>query len=493
MPQISKASQVASLANDIVSVKDFGAVGDGVTDDTAAFQAAIDSSNNVFIPEGSYLIQSSLELPVGGSLIGAAKRTTTLNCTSGHSSGVINISGSGRTRIEGISITTDSKFGINYNTVGATLYPFQTIIREVQVVSTAAGLPTTATIADISAGPVAINIEGVSHMHMDTVNTSGLNIGVKVWAIGFNTGVITANNCFFGNKLTDNIGFMFGEGTALDSFVFNSCFFAAALASEYISYGTSGVVHNACHWESKGDVSIPDSSCVRFEGNGFGFGAKRITFNQCTLVGHGVCKYGIYFDGGGNYTGIIIEGMLLQNINAGGYGINLDAGSFFDNCSMKAVKLSTTSPTLFNNESRLFLESGAWFGGWQVDVDGFVDVKNALKVGQNGQRLSSKPSDSQFFYTYAVGDVFLNEAPAATGNKSNVGWTCTTAGVGAAAVFKPFGMIREKPAGAAPTTGTYERGAIVYNTAPSAGGSVGWICVTAGTPGTWKTFGSIAA
>ena len=46
---------------------------------------------------------------------------------------------------------------------------------------------------------------------------------------------------------------------------------------------------------------------------------------------------------------------------------------------------------------------------------------------------------------------------------------------------------------AAPTTGTYEVGDIVYNSAPVAGGSIGWVCTTAGTPGTWKTFGAISA
>ena len=51
---------------DVVNVKDFGAVGDGVTDDTAAIQAAIDSAaalNNggsVFLPTGVYLVSSSL-------------------------------------------------------------------------------------------------------------------------------------------------------------------------------------------------------------------------------------------------------------------------------------------------------------------------------------------------------------------------------------------------------------------------------------------------
>ena len=38
-----------------VSVKEFGAVGDGVTDDTAAIQAAINSTVDVFFPKGVYL------------------------------------------------------------------------------------------------------------------------------------------------------------------------------------------------------------------------------------------------------------------------------------------------------------------------------------------------------------------------------------------------------------------------------------------------------
>lgn len=48
---------------DVINVKDFGAVGDGVTNDTAAFQAAYNAANDgsvIFVPSGSYLITSSL-------------------------------------------------------------------------------------------------------------------------------------------------------------------------------------------------------------------------------------------------------------------------------------------------------------------------------------------------------------------------------------------------------------------------------------------------
>jgi len=45
-----------------VNVKDFGAVGDGVTDDTAAIQAAIDAGTSIVFPSGSYVITSSITI-----------------------------------------------------------------------------------------------------------------------------------------------------------------------------------------------------------------------------------------------------------------------------------------------------------------------------------------------------------------------------------------------------------------------------------------------
>jgi len=46
---------------------------------------------------------------------------------------------------------------------------------------------------------------------------------------------------------------------------------------------------------------------------------------------------------------------------------------------------------------------------------------------------------------------------------------------------------------AAPAAGTWIVGQKVYSSAPAAGGYMGWVCVTAGTPGTWKGFGAIEA
>ncbi len=55
---------------DLVSVRDFGAAGDGMSDDTPAFTAALDAAAAVFVPEGTYRITSTLRLGQGRTLFG---------------------------------------------------------------------------------------------------------------------------------------------------------------------------------------------------------------------------------------------------------------------------------------------------------------------------------------------------------------------------------------------------------------------------------------
>lgn len=46
-------------------------------------------------------------------------------------------------------------------------------------------------------------------------------------------------------------------------------------------------------------------------------------------------------------------------------------------------------------------------------------------------------------------------------------------------------------AAAAPVVGTWALGDIVLNATPVSGGTWAWICIVAGTPGTWKSIGAI--
>ena len=55
--------------SDLLSVKDFGATGDGITDDTVAIQSAIDTGKNVYLPEGNYVVTGELLITTAGQFI----------------------------------------------------------------------------------------------------------------------------------------------------------------------------------------------------------------------------------------------------------------------------------------------------------------------------------------------------------------------------------------------------------------------------------------
>ena len=61
--------------SDLISVKDFGASGDGLTDDTNAFINALSAADSVFVPQGEYLVTASITLGERKTLIGAGQRS----------------------------------------------------------------------------------------------------------------------------------------------------------------------------------------------------------------------------------------------------------------------------------------------------------------------------------------------------------------------------------------------------------------------------------
>ncbi|CAG4900872.1 hypothetical protein LMG31841_02927 [Paraburkholderia saeva] len=90
---------VQSKLRDVVSVKDFGAKGDGATDDTAAMQAAHTTGNLIYYPAGTYKF-STLTIPLGG-IVGDGPSKTVLTSTDTANGDTILLTAQGQVPVPG--------------------------------------------------------------------------------------------------------------------------------------------------------------------------------------------------------------------------------------------------------------------------------------------------------------------------------------------------------------------------------------------------------
>jgi hypothetical protein len=173
------------------------------------------------------------------------------------------------------------------------------------------------------------------------------------------------------------------------------------------------------------------------------------------------------------------------NIRANGVGENAEGGT--------APLLSATASLLFNRNGGY----RAPFGTDKLEVA--PSTNRAFYIGgrddlSGALTLNWDETDKEYQWRYGSagtsGTDGVYAIPTEDADRGVAGYVRVQTGL---LVGAPGSAITQDRGTAAPASGTWKRGDIRFNSQPSAGGPAGWMCVTAGTPGTWKAMANLAA
>jgi hypothetical protein len=118
---------IADKFGETVSVKDYGAVGDGSTNDATAIQAALNSgATYITVPTGSYLINAVLTMTAGQKLVGERSTIVIGNtlCGAGTENNTPIITMANNTTVQGLLFRTQTQVVINATTTAPVVHPW---------------------------------------------------------------------------------------------------------------------------------------------------------------------------------------------------------------------------------------------------------------------------------------------------------------------------------------------------------------------------------
>ena len=320
---------VQSRLRDSVSVKDFGAIGDGVTDDTAAIQAAVDSGNPVFFPSGTYALDGTIDIGAGAKLYGAGIGKSILFQTNAGSAHVIDaISTSTKGGIEIVGLTIDCN-GVDAGFV--TQYVENLSIRYCEFKNSPFWLvnigksddPTVSTIVNDQIEIIGCSFSNITQTYEHLLIFNATNVVVKDChfevapngnGIGFWQNVDRADvvNCVFNNL---NVGAYYSLST--NNIRFSGCSFTnctSGLRGANLSdHGNFGATHAY-------NISVCDCT----------FKSNSGTPCQLGAVNGGIVS-GCVFDTNDEFGLLVNDGAIISPYNAQCYNLAISDCLFFNN------------------------------------------------------------------------------------------------------------------------------------------------------------------
>lgn len=464
-------TDVQTKLREYVSVKDFGAKGDGVTDDTAAIQAALNSNGNVYFPEGTYIVEG-LTTTIKNHIFGYATLKLKANATSDY---VLKVT-QNQSIVENITIDGNRSGHSSYSGRGEGLIISGSNCRVDNVTSSNTPIGGNADAFVVLPGAnnnVISNCQSVSAGYAGLRNRGDYTIVQNFKATQWESkGIVCSNAAYLfivdGAELSSTLANSAMSNLLIDpdingnvqNFVCRNVYTSGpnnttAGNCTKIAYVTNAVYEN-CRFEST--AAVNNLSGIRVQNNNSSL--RLINCHFSSLIELDVAT-----------DELIIDGCTIGDAN----GPQLLRGIEDINTARVVIKDSN-----FNRATSSYI---------RLELAGqYCSVDNCTFTGD-----ATTTNTATVFgpsYTFNPGFIYFGD------NNKRVNMATSLTGTSSRDIQLGLGngAIRDNHRAAAePTVGDWLRGDIVYNSTPSAGGTVGWVCVTSGTPGTWKAFGTIAA
>jgi parallel beta-helix repeat protein len=313
----SQSRTVQSKLRDVVSVKDFGAVGDGVTDDTAAIQTALNSGAGLVEgPDGMYRITNTLTVSTPSQRVSLTPNCTILIDTTSSGLSVFNVQAANAV-IFGGRLTTNNR-GLQYL---VRLLGENTKVKGAEIF-----FPTKSTLGPINNGNIPYNRGGVflggigsAVLDCDIYNQEGQGIVVSrtlctvqgnkihdnilgIWCVSSSTGVPVSQCKIIGNDIYDNnVNSASGAcGILINNFDF-SCVIANNIISNngehglYIRAHFTTITNNIVHSNFRCGIKTRDQKNSIITGNvcygnsvGGPSGCAEILYQASDLAGENI-------------------------------------------------------------------------------------------------------------------------------------------------------------------------------------------------------------